>query len=105
MCDRWDIGGVSTPLHPDTGQPTIFIYDGFEGGIGISESLYLLVEQLFKATLRLIKNCECIEGCPSCIYSPKCGNENKPLDKKAAIIILEKILKILGNDSDQDKNI
>src|SRR3989304_7354603 len=80
MCDRWDIGGVSTQMHPDTGRPTILIYDGFEGGIGISETLYRLVEELLAATLRLIKNCECLEGCPSCIYSPKCGNENEPLD-------------------------
>lgn len=103
MCDRWDIGGVSTPMHPNTGHPTIFIYDGFEDGIGISETLYSLVEQLFTATLRLIKNCECSEGCPSCIYSPKCGNENKPLDKKAAIIILEMLMRIMGKDSDQYK--
>ncbi len=70
MCDRWDIGGVSTPMHSDTESPTIFIYDGFEGGIGISETLYADVEQLFEETLQLITNCECTEGCPSCIYSP-----------------------------------
>jgi DEAD/DEAH box helicase domain-containing protein len=92
MCDRWDIGGVSTPMHTDTEQPTIFIYDGFEGGIGISESLYAIIGKLFTATLQLINNCECTEGCPSCIYSPKCGNENKPLDKRAAKIILTKLL-------------
>jgi DEAD/DEAH box helicase domain-containing protein len=92
MCDRWDIGGLSTPLHPDAGCPTIFIYDGFEGGIGISESLYARVSDLWEKTLELVKNCECQDGCPSCIYSPKCGNENEPLDKKAAIIILQKLL-------------
>ena len=92
MCDRWDIGGLSTPLHPDTGNPTIFIYDGFEGGIGISENLYQNIKPLFEKTLELIENCECKDGCPSCIYSPKCGNENKPLDKKAASIILQRIL-------------
>ena len=89
MCDRWDIGGLSTPLHPDTGGPSIFIYDGFEGGIGISENLYLKIKPLWEKTLKLIENCECKDGCPSCIYSPKCGNENEPLDKKAAIIILQ----------------
>jgi len=99
MCDRWDIGGVSTPMHSDTGHPTIFIYDGFEGGIGISETLYSLVEKLFATTLRLIKSCECEEGCPSCIYSPKCGNENKPLDKKAASIILDRLLNIMKKSS------
>jgi DEAD/DEAH box helicase domain-containing protein len=93
MCDRWDIGGLSTPFHPDTGEPTIFIYDGFEGGIGISETLYSKIEHLWKKTLELIENCECKDGCPSCIYSPKCGNENQPLDKKAASIILKQLLK------------
>ena len=97
MCDRWDIGGVSTPIHFDTGRPTIFIYDGYEGGIGISEKLYELVEMVFGTALRLIKDCECKEGCPSCIYSPKCGNENEPLDKKAAIIILDRVQKIIQN--------
>ncbi len=92
MCDRWDIGGLSTPLHPDTGRPTIFIYDGFEGGIGISETLYAKINELWDKTLQLVDNCECKEGCPSCIYSPKCGNENEPLDKKAARIILKRLL-------------
>ncbi|MDR0470326.1 MAG: DEAD/DEAH box helicase [Nitrososphaerota archaeon] len=98
MCDRWDIGGVSTPLHPDTKEPTIFIYDGFEGGIGISEALYAKIKPLWEKTLDLIDNCECREGCPSCIYSPKCGNENEPLDKKAASIILKEMLKVCAID-------
>lgn len=97
MCDRWDIGGLSTPLHPDTGEATIFIYDGFEGGIGISETLYSKIKPLWEKTLELIDNCECKEGCPSCIYSPKCGNENQPLDKKAASIILKQLLKLNEN--------
>ncbi len=92
MCDRWDIGGVSTPLHTDTEQPTIFLYDGFEGGIGISETVYAMLHELLAAALALISKCECIEGCPSCIYSPKCGNENKPLDKRAAKMILSKLI-------------
>jgi DEAD/DEAH box helicase domain-containing protein len=105
MCDRWDIGGVSTPMHPDTEQPTIFIYDGFEGGIGISETLYAMIEKLFNATLQLITNCECTDGCPSCIYSPKCGNENKPLDKRAAKIILKWLLKKVAEQKAKlDKN-
>jgi len=94
MCDRWDIGGLSTPLHPNTGEPTIFIYDGFEGGIGISETLHSKMKLLWEKTLELIENCECKEGCPSCIYSPKCGNENEPLDKKAASNILKELLKL-----------
>jgi DEAD/DEAH box helicase domain-containing protein len=95
MCDSKDIGGISTPMHFDTGEATIIIYDGFEGGIGISETLYTLIEDLFMITLRLIMNCECKEGCPSCIFSPKCGNDNAPLDKKAASIILDNLLKII----------
>ena len=98
MCDRWDIGGLSTPLHSDTGCPTIFIYDGFEGGIGISETLYTKINELWNKTLQLIDNCECQDGCPSCIYSPKCGNENEPLDKKAASIILNRLLNTAIND-------
>jgi DEAD/DEAH box helicase domain-containing protein len=96
MCDRKDIGGLSTPMHPDTEHPTIFIYDGFEGGIGISETIYAIVEELWEKTLQLISRCECKDGCPSCIYSPKCGNENEPLDKRAAIDILERLLKMTG---------
>jgi DEAD/DEAH box helicase domain-containing protein len=107
MCDRWDIGGVSTPLHTDTEDSTIFIYDGFEGGIGISETLYAMIDKLFTAALTLIDNCECVEGCPSCIYSPKCGNENKPLDKRAAKAILTQLIekiKAKGNLSCEEKD-
>ena len=99
MCDRWDIGGLSTSLHPDTGEATIFIYDGFEGGIGISETLYKNIKPLWEKTLQLIDTCECRDGCPSCIYSPKCGNENQPLDKKAASIILRQIIKIANQSN------
>jgi DEAD/DEAH box helicase domain-containing protein len=99
MCDRWDIGGLSTPLHVDTDKPTIFIYDGFEGGIGISEALYSKIKLLWEKTLDLIDTCECKEGCPSCIYSPKCGNENEPLDKKAANIILKTMVNSAKNNA------
>ncbi len=99
MCDRWDIGGLSTTLHQDTGEPTIFIYDGFEGGIGISETLYTNIKPLFEKTLELIDNCECKDGCPSCIMSPKCGNENKPLDKKTANIILQRLLSKVNQET------
>jgi len=97
MCDRRDVGGLSITIHPDTGCPTIFIYDGFEGGIGISETLYSKINQLLIKTLNLIKSCECIDGCPSCIFSPKCGNENDPLDKNAAIFILDSLTKKLDS--------
>ena len=89
MCDRNDIGGVSTPSHPDTGRPQIFIHDGYPGGVGVSEHGYEIIEDLWRATLDVIANCACESGCPSCIHSPKCGNNNHPLDKAAALVILE----------------
>lgn len=89
MCDRRDIGGVSTPTHPDTEAPTVFIYDGFEGGIGLTEKAVHLFEKILETTYQLVKDCPCETGCPSCIYSPKCGNENEPLDKKATILLLK----------------
>jgi DEAD/DEAH box helicase domain-containing protein len=92
LCDRNDIGGVSTPLHPDTGKPQVFIYDAYPGGIGISEKGFDLVEELWQTTLKAIEECPCEDGCPSCVQSPKCGNNNKPLDKKAAQLLLEGLL-------------
>jgi len=92
LCDRNDIGGVSTPFHPDTGKAQIFIYDGYPGGIGIAEKGFELINDLWSATLKVVAECPCLDGCPSCIQSPKCGNNNKPLDKKAARILLEGLL-------------
>ena len=92
LCDRNDIGGISTPFHPDTEKAQIFIYDGCPGGIGIAEKGFDLIEELWQTTLRAIIECPCQEGCPSCIQSPKCGNNNKPLDKKAAQMLLEGLL-------------
>jgi DEAD/DEAH box helicase domain-containing protein len=88
MCDRWDIGGLSTPRHPDTARATIFIYDGFEGGIGLAEKAFALFGEIAEMTHELVRDCPCEDGCPSCLYSPKCGNDNKPLDKTAARIIM-----------------
>ncbi len=95
MCDRNDIGGVSTPFHADTGKAQIFIYDGYPGGIGIAEKGYEIIEGLWAATLKTIEECPCREGCPACIQSPKCGNNNEPLDKKAAVILLRGLLNVL----------
>ncbi|MFC2011265.1 DEAD/DEAH box helicase [Chloroflexota bacterium] len=92
LCDRNDIGGVSIPVHPDTGRAQIFIYDAYPGGIGIAEKGFDLVEELWRATLKAVTECPCEDGCPSCIQSPKCGNNNKPLDKKAAQMLLEGLL-------------
>jgi DEAD/DEAH box helicase domain-containing protein len=89
LCDRNDIGGLSTPAHPDTGNPQIFIYDAYPGGIGIAEKGYELIEELWQTTLKAVAECPCTGGCPSCIQSPKCGNNNEPLDKRAAQVILE----------------
>jgi len=92
LCDRNDIGGVSTPFHPDTGRAQIFIYDAYPGGIGIAEKGFDLIEELWQTTLKAIVECPCQDGCPGCIQSPKCGNNNKPLDKKAAQFLLEGLL-------------
>lgn len=92
MCDRWDIGGVSTPWHPDTGQATIFVYDGYPGGAGITERGYREGTALLRTTLATIAACRCADGCPSCVQSPKCGNGNEPLDKAGAVRLLEAIL-------------
>jgi DEAD/DEAH box helicase domain-containing protein len=94
LCDRNDIGGVSIPFHPDTGRAQIFIYDAYPGGIGIAAKGFEMMEELWSATLAAIEECPCQEGCPSCIQSPKCGNNNEPLDKKAAIILLRGLLAI-----------
>jgi DEAD/DEAH box helicase domain-containing protein len=92
LCDRNDIGGVSIPLHPDTGRAQVFIYDAYPGGIGIAEKGFDMLTELWQATLGVIRECPCLEGCPSCIQSPKCGNNNHPLDKKAAQMLLEGLL-------------
>ena len=93
LCDRNDIGGPSTPLHSDTGKAQIFVYDAYPGGIGIAEKGFELIEELWRATLKAIAECPCESGCPSCIQSPKCGNNNEPLDKEAAELILKALLK------------
>ncbi len=91
-CDRWDIGGVSVPLHPDTLLPTVFVYDGHPGGAGFAERAFHTAARWLTATREAIAACECESGCPSCIQSPKCGNGNDPLDKKAAIRLLATLL-------------
>ncbi|MBT2515067.1 DEAD/DEAH box helicase [Arthrobacter sp. ISL-30] len=91
--DRWDIGGVSTALHADTGLPTIFVYDGHPGGAGFAERGFEKAKVWLSATRDAIKACECENGCPSCVQSPKCGNKNNPLDKDAAITLINVLLK------------
>ncbi len=91
-CDRWDIGGVSTELHLDTGLLTVFVYDGHEGGAGFAERGYARALDWLTATREAIASCECDRGCPSCIQSPKCGNGNEPLDKQGALRLLATLL-------------
>jgi DEAD/DEAH box helicase domain-containing protein len=92
MCDRWDIGGLSTNLHPQTSKPTIFIYDGHPGGVGITRAGFERFEQLVADAHRLIGECPCKDGCPSCVQSPKCGNLNEPLAKNGAGELMRRML-------------
>ena len=91
-CDRWDIGGVSTALHPDTQRCTVVVYDGHPGGAGFAERGYDLARQWWQATRDLIAACACESGCPACVQSPKCGNGNEPLDKAGAVMMLDALL-------------
>jgi DEAD/DEAH box helicase domain-containing protein len=93
ICDRWDVGGVSTPLHPQTGKATIVIYDGYPGGAGIAELGFSAGISHVQATADVIRRCRCQWGCPSCVQSPKCGNGNDPLDKLGALSLLQATLR------------
>jgi DEAD/DEAH box helicase domain-containing protein len=92
MCDRWDIGGLSTNVHYQTGAPTIFVYDGHPGGVGITERGFEAFEGWVEDTAKMLAGCPCLHGCPSCVQSPKCGNLNEPLDKPGALAVLERML-------------
>jgi DEAD/DEAH box helicase domain-containing protein len=91
-CDRWDLGGVSTALHPDTGAATIVVYDGHPGGAGFAERGFAVLRSWLQATRATVASCECESGCPSCVQSPKCGNGNEPLDKAGAVRVLDVVL-------------
>jgi len=91
MCDRWDIGGLSTNYHDFTGAPTVFVYDGHPGGVGITERGFEEFEGWVADTERLLAGCPCEHGCPSCVQSPKCGNLNEYLDKKGALTLLRRM--------------
>ncbi|GED96571.1 DEAD/DEAH box helicase [Gordonia crocea] len=96
-CDRWDIGGLSTNLHADTGLPTVYVYDGYPGGAGFADRGYEAFAQWVEATAAAVSGCACEKGCPSCVQSPKCGNGNEPLDKAGAIAVLTLIGRTLPN--------
>jgi DEAD/DEAH box helicase domain-containing protein len=91
MCDRWDIGGLSTNLHLQTGRPTVFVYDGHAGGVGIAERGFEQFEGWVADTAAMIAGCPCLDGCPSCVQSPKCGNLNELLDKAGALELLNRL--------------
>lgn len=95
-CDRWDIGGVSTAAHADTGRPSVFVYDGYPGGAGFADRGFAVARDWLGATREVIAECACDHGCPSCVQSPKCGNGNNPLDKPGAIAVLDLVLARLG---------
>jgi DEAD/DEAH box helicase domain-containing protein len=93
MCDRWDIGGLSTNVHFQTGRPTIFVYDGHAGGVGITSRGFDRFQDWVEDTARLLAHCPCTSGCPSCVQSPKCGNLNEPLDKAGARTLVTRMLR------------
>ncbi|MBY5161783.1 DEAD/DEAH box helicase [Salsipaludibacter albus] len=92
LCDRWDIGGLSTVRHADTGLPTVFVYDGHQGGAGLAETSFRRFAEHVEATRDVVAGCRCDSGCPSCVQSPKCGNGNDPLDKAGAVDVLVRLL-------------
>ncbi len=97
LCDRWDLGGLSTPSHVDTGEATVFIYDGHPGGAGLTERSYDRIVEHLELTRTTIADCSCRDGCPSCVHSPKCGNGNEPLDKRGAVALLDALLSTAGD--------
>jgi DEAD/DEAH box helicase domain-containing protein len=99
MCDRWDIGGLSTNVHFQTGRPTIFIYDGHPGGVGIARRGFDEFAQLVGDAARLVGECPCADGCPSCVQSPKCGNLNEPLHKAGALELMDGIINVIAAEA------
>jgi DEAD/DEAH box helicase domain-containing protein len=95
MCDRWDVGGMSTAAHRATGRPTVFVHDGHPGGAGFAERGHAVLVPWLAATRAAIRDCGCGTGCPSCVQSPKCGNGNVPLDKAGAVTLLDVVLAAL----------
>jgi len=91
LCDRNDIGGISCPYHEQTAKPTIFVYDGYNGGAGLSYEAFGAIDRLLEQTEKTIKICPCETGCPSCVHSPKCGSGNRPIDKSAALSLIHAV--------------
>ncbi|WP_245706898.1 Zn-binding domain-containing protein [Austwickia chelonae] len=93
--DRWDLGGVSTAWHPDTGLPTVMVYDSHPGGAGFADRGYHRIDTWLTATRDAVAACPCPRGCPRCVYSPRCGSGNRPLDKSGAHLLLDLLLHAL----------
>lgn len=100
-CDRWDIGGLSTAVHPDTGEPTVLVYDGYPGGAGFADRGAAILVEWLTAVREAVGACGCAAGCPSCVQSPKCGNGNSPLDKAGALVVLDLVVTAAGRGSGQ----
>ena len=97
MADRWDFGGVSTPFHPDLASPAILVHEAFPDGVGLARKLFTILEEWVKAAAELVGGCPCEDGCPSCVLSPRCGNENNPMDKEGAAQLLLALHQILSS--------
>ena len=103
-CDRWDIGGLSTAVHSETMAPTVFVHDGHAGGAGFAERGFRAGRRWLAATLAAIEGCACRAGCPSCVQSPKCGNNNEPLDKDGAVALLRLLVEAVPGHDAPDHN-
>ncbi len=101
LCDRNDIGGISCPFHEQTEKASIFIYDGYPGGVGLTREAFQKIDDLLRQSRQTIKSCGCDTGCPSCVHSPKCGSGNRPIDKRACLFLLETLLKNAENGSNE----
>jgi len=97
MADRWDFGGVSTPFHPDLASPAILVHEAFPDGVGLARKLFDILEEWVKAAAELVGGCPCEDGCPSCVLSPRCGNENNPMDKEGAAHLLQALYQMLSS--------
>ncbi|SIN91933.1 DEAD/DEAH box helicase [Halodesulfovibrio marinisediminis] len=93
LTDRNDLGGISTPMHAQVGKPAVFVYDGMEGGAGLTRHAFTMAQEIFERTLATVRDCGCELGCPSCVHSPKCGSGNRPIDKVGSIFLLEEMAK------------
>jgi DEAD/DEAH box helicase domain-containing protein len=108
LCDRNDIGGISCPLHEQTETASVFVYDGYPGGVGLAKEAFRKMDSLLMQTEKTIASCPCNTGCPSCVHSPKCGSGNRPIDKKACLVLLTEIMKEEskeGNNSNSKQNV